>query len=157
MSNWDLSLKKLLTKFVKIENGITYEINFRWDGRGGVTVLNTIGYNVYSNDINRAFKSIFGIAINCGISTAYGYHGKLEHHVEIPVMYSKKALELANNMNFKELAKVPFEEKYPTERIIHSANFVYDLIIEKLFTYISHQANEKDIYNIRLKDSEIHN
>lgn len=31
--------KKSKTAFAKIENGLEYQINFRWDGRGSTTMM----------------------------------------------------------------------------------------------------------------------
>jgi hypothetical protein len=69
--------------------------------------------------------------------TAFGYIGYKTNIVKIPVMYSQKTLDLANNMNFKALSQMPQDEKYPPERILNSVNFVEDLIIKRVLPFIN--------------------
>jgi hypothetical protein len=62
-------------------------------------------------------------------------------------MYSRAALDLANNMNFKGLSQMPQDDKYPPARILNSANFVEDLILKQVFPFFEKFKNSSDIYN----------
>jgi hypothetical protein len=75
----------------------------------------------------------------------WGYCGA--NHVKIPVMYSRATLDLANNMNFKVLAQMSQVEKYPPERILNSAKFVENLIVNEILPFFEKFKNTMDIYH----------
>jgi hypothetical protein len=64
----------------------------------------------------------------------------------IPVMYSYVVINLANNMNFRALAKISFEEKYPIIRIQNCINRVETLLNDNAFPFFKE-------YNTDLKVS----
>ncbi len=130
--------------FVKIENGLEYKISFRWDGRGGVTILDSVEVFISDIEIQKGLKKRTGYTAAPPIYMGWGH---CSNNVSIPVMYSKKTLDLANNMNFKDLSQLNQEEKYPPERILNSANFVEQLILNNAIPFIEKFKNSSDIYN----------
>lgn len=137
--------KKSKTAFVKIENGIEYQINFRWDGRGGITMMDSV--DVWVNDvaIQQAIKKRTKRNGLPHIFSGWGYTSTPD--AKIPVMYSRAALDLANNMNFRGLSQMIQDDKYPPERILNSAKFVEDLIVKQVFPFFDKFKNSLDIYD----------
>jgi hypothetical protein len=133
--------------FVKIENGLEYSINFRWDGRGGTTMLDMIELQVSDLEIQKDLKKRTKNNGYSHVFTAFGYTCSPENRVNIPVMYSRKTLDLANNMNFRALSQMPQDEKYPPERILNSATFVENLILTRAIPFFDLYKNRQDIFN----------
>lgn len=146
--------KKSKTAFAKIENGLEYQINFRWDGRGGTTMMDAVEVYVSDVAIQQAIKKRTKRNGLPHVMSGWGYIAA--NNVKIPVMYSRAALDLANNMNFKGLSQMPQDDKYPPERILNSTKFVEDLIVNHVFPFFEKFKNSADIYNYLLKqvDSE---
>jgi hypothetical protein len=137
--------KKSKSAFLKLENELEYQINFRWDGRGGTSMLDTVSVTVNNLMVQKMEKKLTGSGSSNAVYSGYGYC--TTHAVKIPVMYSRKALDIANTMNFKELAKLTFDEKYPPQHILASANFVENLIKTQVMSFFEGYKNDTDIYN----------
>jgi hypothetical protein len=137
--------KKSKSAFFKVENELEYQIKFHWNGRGGTSMLSSLWLTVNNSLVQKAEKILTGSGNLDAFFTGFGY--STTHTVEIPVMYSRKTLDLANSMNFKELAKLTFEEKYPADRILASANFVEDLIKTQVLPFFEGCETDADIYN----------
>ncbi len=146
--------KKSKTSFVKTENGLEYQIHFQWDGRGGITMLDSV--YVYVNDlaIQQTIKKQKQTKRNGLPHLMSGWGYRDANKVEIPVMYSKATLDLANNMNFKGLSQMPQDDKYPPDRILHSAKFVEDLIIKQVLPFFDAFKNKANIYDYLRKKAE---
>jgi hypothetical protein len=129
------TFKKSVGKFIKIQGDLQYNIHFKWDGRGGVSIIDGIDYyvtepaNVKSS--KRPFDEHDFDRYPIKTIPLIDENGKLI----IPIMYTKAVLDLANNMNFRALAKIPFEEKYPIVRIQNCANRVETLLNENVFPF----------------------
>jgi hypothetical protein len=74
-----------------------------------------------------AEKELLKINIESHIYRAYSRsYGQV---IKIPNMYNQKALDIANTMNFKELSKFTFDEKYPAASIQYTANIIFKTIV----------------------------
>jgi hypothetical protein len=147
------SFKKSKNSFERIVNDIQQVVVLRWDGRGGTTVLDLLEIHIKSISINKAVKEynpVFAGMPHC--YDAFGYIGP--NYVKIPVMYSKKTLDLANDMNLATLAKLPFEEKYPSKSIQASADFVFNLFTEKTIPSLNVNYSETEIYEKLLQKTK---
>jgi hypothetical protein len=136
--------KKSKSAFFKVEKELEYQIKFHWDGRGGTSMLNSIWVTVNNLLVQKAEKKLAGGGNLDAAFMGYGYSSA--YLAKIPVMYSRKTLDLANSMNFKELAKLSFEEKYPADLILASANFVEGLIKAQVLPFFEEYKNDTDIY-----------
>jgi hypothetical protein len=136
--------KKSKSAFFKVYNELEYQIKFHWDGRGGTSMLDSLWVTVNNLAVQKAEKKLVGGGNLDAVFMGFGYSST--QIVKIPVMYSRKTLDLANSMNFKELAKLSFEEKYPADRILASANFVEDLIKAQVLPFFEAYKNDTDIY-----------
>jgi hypothetical protein len=129
------TFKKSAGKFIKIQGNLLYNIHFKWDGRGGVSIIDGIHYFVTEPIVGKSSKRPFDEHDfdRYPIKTIplIDENGKLT----IPVMYTQAVLDLANNMNFRALPKIPFEEKYPIVRIQNCANRVETLLNENVFPF----------------------
>ncbi len=137
--------KKSKTIFIKIENGLEYEIGFRWDGRGGTTMMDAVEIKINDIAIQQAIKKRtkrYGLP---HIFAGWGYCSTFP--AKIPTMYSQATLDLANNMNFKALSKMLQDDKYPPIRIANSAQFVEDLILNQVFPFFNNFKKTGDIYD----------
>jgi hypothetical protein len=137
--------KKSKSAFLRVEKELEYQIKFHWDGRGGTSMLSSLWLSVNNSLVQKAEKILTGSGNLDAFFTGFGYSST--HTVEIPVMYSRKTLNLVNSMNFKELAKLTFDEKYPKDRILASANFVEDLIKTQVLPFFEGCKTDADIYN----------
>jgi hypothetical protein len=129
------AFKKSTSNFIKIEGDLQHTIHFKWDGRGGVSIIDGIDYFVSKPTIGKSSKRPFDNHDfdRYPIKTIplIDENGKLI----IPVMYTQAVLDLANNMNFRALAKIPFEEKYPIVRIQNCVNRVETLLNDNAFPF----------------------
>jgi hypothetical protein len=129
------AFKKSAGKFIKAQGILQYTIHFKWDGRGGVSIIDGIDYFVSEPVIGKSSKRPFDNHDfdRYPIKTIplIDENGKLI----IPVMYTQTVLDLANNMNFRALAKIPFEEKYPIVRIQNCVNKVETLLNDNAFPF----------------------
>jgi hypothetical protein len=55
----------------------------------------------------------------------------------MPVMYSKHTLEVANEMNLRKLATIPYEEKYPRIKIENCVNKVLEMYRTTITDYFN--------------------
>ena len=60
-------------------------------------------------------------------------------------MYSKAFNDLINTGNLKLMAAMPFEEKYPIEKIEKCANKVFEIVETELFSFIEKMVSENKI------------
>ena len=107
-----LKSKKIFTKEIA---GAEFIIQIKFDGRGGLTVLDWVRLIIKTN------KEIIASKMYKNEITENG-------RLRFPTMYSQKALDYANKMNLKKLSEMNFEEKYPASRIISAfENFIHFL------------------------------
>jgi hypothetical protein len=135
--------KKGKGTFNKVEKGISYSIVFSWDGRGGTTMINSCWGEIEYIEISKAIKNLTGISGHIQIcERPSGCHWDKS----IPTMYSKQLLDLANNMAFKKMAAMPFEEKYPIERIQKCVESVDKIITDRIFPTFKLYQSSNDFY-----------
>ena len=91
------------------------------------------------------FELIKGDLTNIGFEACIWQENPITSNNFIPQMYSKKLIELANLMRFKEMSAMPFEEKYPIEKIRNTANIALKIVIDDLLPLQSIINNENDI------------
>jgi hypothetical protein len=135
--------KKGKGAFNKVENGICYGIVFSWDGRGGTTLINNCWGEIEYLEISKAIKKLTGISgfmqINENVNNCHWDN-------TIPTMYSKQLLDLANNMAFKKMAAMSFEEKYPIERIQKCVERVENIITDRIVPNFNLYKSSNDFY-----------
>jgi hypothetical protein len=149
---YDFGYKSSKNMFVKRANNIEYKINFHWDGRGGTTMCDTIGMTITELEIEKSLKLRTKSGTMGHVFTSYGYCAY--QFAKIPTMYSRATLVPANNMNFKALAQLPLEEKYPIANIQNSAQFVENLIITEILPFFQKFNNVFDFYDHWMKKME---
>jgi hypothetical protein len=144
--------KKSKNAFIKIENGLSYTLNMRWDGRGGLTLIDHITGDINSVVIAQAVKKLVG---NWSFPHfSFGFEGPSIAATHIPVMYSRAALDLANAMNFNALAKIPYDQKYPPNRILNCVNVTEAYVQNTLSPIMDTIKSEADIYQTLCKRVE---
>jgi hypothetical protein len=126
------SFKKSATKYIKSDNILDYEIYFSWDGRGGLTFLNYVSGMVSMPWIRKSSKLLLGTELDLWYRIPNSF---CTYDERIPPMYSKELLDLANSMSFKKMASMPFEEKYPLERIKKSVLACKNIIINEIIPF----------------------
>jgi hypothetical protein len=135
MEEKGFTFKKSAGKFIKTQGILQHTIHFKWDGRGGVSIIDGIDYFVNEPVVGKSSKRPFDAHDfdRYPIKTIplIDENGKLI----IPVMYTQAVLDLANNMNFRALAKIPFEEKYPIIRIQNCVNKIEILLNDNAFPF----------------------
>lgn len=144
MEEYGYRFYKGSTTFSKKHNNLDYRIRLRFDGRGGLTLLDSIEFAVEIPHYNRIIKQLVGDTSSSLISGGLNYW--TFNREIVPVPYSRKALTIANDMNMKELAKIPFEEKYPTERLDSSAQATCKLLKEHAFPFFEGYDSYEKIY-----------
>jgi hypothetical protein len=142
---YNFDFKKSKTAFVKIENGLEYRITFRWDGRGGTTMMDAVEIFISDIAVQQSIKKRTKRNGLPHVMSEWGYCSP--NNVKIPVMYSLALLNFANDMNFKAMSKMPQDDKYPPDRILNSAKFVEDLIVNLVFPFFEKFKNTVDIYD----------
>lgn len=118
--------QKTKKKFTLSEEPINFSIMFNWDGRGGLTYLNNVSGLIEINYVNKALKTVLNYKFPYPVSGQMMGGGFFDE--TIPQMYSRNLLELANNMAFKKMAAMPFDEKYPPEKITKMVDRVAEII-----------------------------
>lgn len=136
---------KSSTVFSKKVDDLDYRVFLRFDGRGGLTLLDSIELHVESPHYNRLIKKLIGIKDISLVSSGFNYF--ICGGLMVPVPYSQKALDVANTMNMTELAKIPFEEKYPKERLERTTNETIKLLDEKGLPFFDRFTSLENIYN----------
>jgi hypothetical protein len=147
------TFKKSAGKFVRQENGLDFVIQFRWDGRGGTSIIHAIEYALVEPKIE---KDILNLTGSKGLgSHLWGIFYFMENNkMVIPVMYSQKTLDLANDMNFKALAQIPFEEKYPLPNILNCVNKVESLCLDHIIPFFEQNNAPNKVYQTLCKKLE---
>jgi hypothetical protein len=113
---------KSKNEFTKVENGICYHFYLVFDGRGGLSMVNAIEMFVKVADVEKAMKKIMNYPHPIGIVyDGIHYWEDMDKPMTIPTMFSQKAADVADTMNMKALAAIPYEEKYPKVRIENCA------------------------------------
>jgi hypothetical protein len=114
---------KAQNAFRKDAGDISYKISFKFDGRGGLVMIDWIDYTILGI---KDKKKPNGVNDNLFLTNQiHFYQGS--NIPFIPVMYSKQALEAANEMNLRKLAAIPYEEKYPRIKIENCVNKVLEM------------------------------
>lgn len=140
--------KKSKMNFVLQEGEIISNIDFNWDGRGGLTYLNHILGAIYISYINKTFKILLNYKHPYPMFTTFG---KGQHFDDrIPQMYSPELLNLANNMAFKNMAALTFEEKYPMDNIRKSVNSALKIITGEIIPELSTKKLEQQLLDFRI-------
>ena len=141
MEEFGFQFKKSKSCFEKTKGDLFFSIMFSWDGRGGTTYLNNVSSKVHIPKILKAARAL----TNIGFEACIWQENPITSNNFIPQMYSKKLIELANLMRFKEMSAMPFEEKYPIEKIRNTANIALKIVIDDLLPLKSIINNENDI------------
>ena len=141
MEEFGFQFKKSKSCFEKTKGDLFFSIMFSWDGRGGTTYLNNVSSKVHIPKILKAARAL----TNIGFEACIWQENPITSNNFIPQMYSKKLIELANLMRFKEMSAMPFEEKYPIENIRNTANIALKIVIDDLLPLQSIINNENDI------------
>ena len=141
MEEFGFQFKKSKSCFEKTKGDLFFSIMFSWDGRGGTTYLNNVSSKVHIPKIMKAARAL----TNIGFEACIWQENPITSNNFIPQMYSKKLIELANLMRFKEMSAMPFEEKYPIEKIRNTANIALKIVIDDLLPLQSIINNENDI------------
>lgn len=116
---------KSKNRFTKTKGSYIFSISLKWEGRGGIVMIDWMDYEVSSTDKANAFLKWGNI-----------HHSDGSAIPVIPVMYSRRVLEAANEMNLKKLAAIPYDEKYPPESIrkcVHKIWELYEAVIMPAF------------------------
>lgn len=131
--------------FLKKENDFEYHIKLTFDGRGGLSLLDHILFGIKISKYKKTITKLIGIDTESYVLTA-GINGFSSDKIIIPVPYSQQALDIANTMNFKELAKLSFEEKYPKKRIENTAFKILEQIKQNAFPFFEEHTTIEKIY-----------
>jgi hypothetical protein len=146
---------KSKNEFTKIENEIAYQFSLSFDGRGGLTMVNSIEFSIKVVDVEKAIKKITKYPHS--LPAIYGgtvrYWEDLSNPLTIPTMHSQKALDIANTMNMKDLAAIPYEEKYPKIRIENCAKKIIELHAERIIPFFEKFKNLESIYKLFLNEN----
>jgi hypothetical protein len=145
---------KAKNEFTKIKNGIGYHFLIRFDGRGGLSMVNSIEMFAKVADVEKAMKKIMNyphpiVIVYNGIR----YWEDMNKPMTIPTMHSQKALDVANTMNMKALAEIPYEEKYPKARIENCAKKITELYAERILPFFEEYTTLDQFYNLFLNEN----
>ncbi|MCC7244989.1 MAG: hypothetical protein IT269_04890 [Saprospiraceae bacterium] len=144
--------KKSTSVFEKTNNRLKYSILFSWDGRGGITFLNELSGIVEIPAIAKASHQLLAYTLPAQVNQPKKDDAHLTY--PIPQMYSRKLIELANDMKFKEMAAMSFEEKYPMEKIAKTAEMVSKFILHEVVPFHNTYTDEKQILDFYLLSAE---
>ncbi len=140
------TFKKSKGIYVKTICDLDYIIEFSWDGRGGATHLNCVYGTISMPSIIKASKKIIGrpwnIWYSCGIT---------HFDTRMPVMYSQEMALLFRDINLKKMAEIPFEKKYPFEKIEALADVVEEIIKNEIVPNLSKIKTSNQILDIKLE------
>jgi hypothetical protein len=148
--------------FEKKVDELTLSIYFSWDGRGGTTFLNFVSGCISVPYVKKASAKFTSLEYSADI---WPTSNLCPVDLKIPQMYSKELIQLANNMAFKKMSALPFEEKYPMVKITNTVAFAKKQIVENIIPFhalystddqiLNHyiqlakdQFNKKDFYNL---------
>ncbi len=147
--------------FSKSLNNLNCSIEFSWDGRGGTTYLNHVGIKISCLYVAKSLK----VLVN---TKDYPFYWRLTSggHFDdrIPQMYSQELMKLGNDMAFKKMAAMSFEEKYPLEKIKKTVTVVQEIITSEIVPCHNEMADEHKILQFKidnlltkLNDLDTHN
>jgi hypothetical protein len=147
--------RKSKNEFIKIENEISHKIAFQFDGRGGLSMVNNIYYSISVPEVQKAFKKItaYPYLIDILGGSINYWHNYPDKKLTIPVMYSQEALDVANTMNMKALAAIPYEEKYPRARIENCAKKITELYAQIIIPFFEKYTTLEQFYNLFLNEN----
>lgn len=145
------SFKKSKGSFDKLCGELCYSIRFSWDGRGGTVYLNNVSGIVHIPAIAKANRKLIDIRYE---AVVWQERNECNRQSFIPQMYSNQLIELANLMRFKEMAAMPFEEKYPMDKIIKTVEAAKQEIISEIIPFHNTINNEQDILNWYIHKAE---
>lgn len=143
---------KSSTTFSKRENELDYRVRIRFDGRGGLTMVDCLEFIIESPRYNRYIKKLVGDTSGSLISS--GVSAYCDGRLIIPVPYSQAALDIANDMNMSKLSKLPLEDKYPENRIAKTAEFTLLRIKENAIPFFEKYATLEALYDLYLAAPE---
>jgi hypothetical protein len=114
---------KAQNAFRKDMDDISYKISFKFDGRGGLVMIDWIDYTISGIKDKKKPNGV-----NDDLFLTNQIHCYQGSNIPfIPVMYSKQALEVANEMNLRKLGAIPYEEKYTRVKIENCVNEVLEM------------------------------
>jgi hypothetical protein len=145
---------KSKNEFTKVENEISYQFLLRFDGRGGLSMVTAIEMFAKVTDVEKAMKKIMNYPHPIGI--VYGgirYWEDMDKPLTIPTMHSQKALDIANTMNMKALAAIPYEEKYPKARIENCAKKITELYSQRILPFFEKYTTLEQFYNLFINEN----
>lgn len=145
------TFKKSKKNFILEEGNIISTIDFNWDGRGGTTYLNHVCGIIYIDYINKALKTILNYKHHYPLFFTNGKGTIFDKR--IPQMYSLELINLANDMAFKKMAAMPFEEKYPTKKIENCANRVTEIITTEVIPINESMNSEQKILDFKIESA----
>ena len=130
--------------FHKIKNGLHYSIDSSWDGRGGLTVINHFSGTIKFPEVEKITQKMFGFPLNFRLpEPRFVYFDE-----SLPQMYSRKLLE---SPTLKAMSEIPFEEKYPLEKIKNTADYIERKIFQDIIPFHNKFQSEKELLEILLK------
>lgn len=137
-------LKKTKGVFEKKNNNLLYSILFSWDGRGGTSYLNAVNGIISVPQIATITQKLLAYKLDASV-----YQPPVVNRAKYKItqMYSPELIQLANNMNFKAMAAMPFEKKYPMENIQKTVNTTTKFIKEEIVNFHNSYQTEHDILN----------
>ena len=145
---------KSKNEFIKIENEIVYQFCLRFDSRGGLSMVTAIEMFVKVADVEKAMKKIMNYPHQIGIiHDGIRYWEDMSKPLTIPTMHSQKGIDVANTMNMKALAAIPYEEKYPKIRIENCAKKITQLYAERIIPFFEKHQTLEQFYNLFLKEN----
>ena len=131
--------------FIKIRDGFAFKVQLKFDGRGGLTMVDWVHATVSNVEFDKICAKTIGLTFAIYLKKINFYKGdRYNDSLQIPMIYSKKALEIANEMNLRKLGQLTFDEKYPTERILNCARTIEKLLIE--FNVFEHFDKEYNLF-----------
>ncbi len=144
------TFKKSKMSFVFEEGNIISSIDFNWDGRGGTTYLTNVSGALCISYVNKALKIVLNYKHPYPIFSKFGSGNHFDQ--TIPQMYSQQLIDLANNMAFKKMAAMTFEEKYPLERIQKAVNRVTEIIVNEVIPKNQSMNTEQKLLDFIIKN-----
>lgn len=147
------AFKNSKKNFVLEQGEIISTIDFNWDGRGGTTYLNHISGTIYLAYIHKALKSILNYKQTYPIFSKFGNGGHFDK--TIPQMYSQELVDLANNMAFKKMAAMTFEEKYPALKIQKTVNRALEIISNEIIPNNQSMNSEQKLLDFVTNNVEV--
>lgn len=138
--------KKSTSSYIKTVGELQFTIKIKWDGRGGTTMINNIDFYVTNIAVQKAYKKL---------TATGGFEWQIFNHIWysdsdgkliIPMMYSRETLDLANDMNLRALAQIPFERRYPMPRIVSCVAKVESLILSQILPFFDNNKSDEVIF-----------